>query len=379
MSYSINSWKTLQPLSIFDGTTLNFMKYTLGNWTSLKCDITGNVVIAVNAYMPYNVIVMSLDGGTTWDWVSNAKYVADDGNGDNIGSVNFSAACTDSSGNHIYFASIRHGFYLSKNGGKLFNFKDRVDCYYQTPYQAIETQGTGTQNGGFIAANSSGSVVVMADFTASDAQTHAFFSTDYGKTFELIDEAQYQVILYKYYDDKRNGIFYRQPERAKYKYSGVATDAIGKVVGFSTRDRVITLTTNGHYNFKNISSFNAADGTTLPAGIWTGITISLSGLNIAICSADGYIYYSSDTGSTWSSCSPKIACWTGISMSGNGNVLFVCANNDHIYYTTDKGITWTMTTPNNVPSYWHAISCNQDGSKVYACVNGGNIYLGTNS
>jgi hypothetical protein len=183
----------------------------------------------------------------------------------------------------------------------------------------------------------------------------------------------------QYLLNKHNGIHTELPQRTRYRYTGVATDATGKVVGFSTLDGVITLTTNSHYNFTNVSSFNAADGTPLSTHNWTGITISLSGLNIAICSADGYIYYSSDTGATWSSCSPKIAHWTGISMSGNGNVLFVCANNDNIYYTSDKGVTWTMTTPNNVPSYWHAISCNQDGSRVYACVNGGNIYLGTTS
>jgi photosystem II stability/assembly factor-like uncharacterized protein len=105
-----------------------------------------------------------------------------------------------------------------------------------------------------------------------------------------------------------------------------------------------------------------------------------NGTYIAICSLDGYIYISSNGGSTWVSCSPNQKLnWSCIYLSKGSNLLLATAINDNIYYSSNYGSNWSMTSPNGIKSNWSSICCSNNGQYIYACVNGGNIYTTTTS
>jgi hypothetical protein len=161
-----------------------------------------------------------------------------------------------------------------------------------------------------------------------------------------------------------------------YNWSGVVVNSSGSIIAVCSYDGYVYITTNSGSSWSQISL------SSLPSHIWSGITMDSTGNNIAVCSLDGYIYFSSNTGTSWTKCtspnSNNSLSFSAICISPQANVLFVCAINDYMYYSTNNGGTWTMTNPSNNPLNWSSIICNNDGSIVCACVNGGNIYIGQN-
>lgn len=325
MAYNIGNWVMVNPLSIMANTEYNFLQYTLGNWICCSCNSLGNIVVAINSYLPLNMAFLSTDYGKTWTNITN-----------NIGNVNLSCVYIDKNSNYISLASIRHAVYVSNNLGQswtefLFNPLNLNNSF------------------AFVASGSNGQNILVANsYNPEFTYQGTYLSLDAGVNFTQILTP---------YDS--------------YHWSGVAMNSSGTSM-------VICSVTG--YCFLSSDSGSTWTQLSIPLYKWNGITIDSTGNYIAICSQDGYIYISTNAGNTWNSCSPNNNfIWRCICISSTANVIYAGALNNNIYYTTNNGVSWQMTSPNSYPSYWTSISMNSDGSVVYACVDGGNIYVMNNN
>lgn len=117
----------------------------------------------------------------------------------------------------------------------------------------------------------------------------------------------------------------------------------------------------------------------LPKYNWSSVSTSSNGNYICVSSFDGYIYVSINGGTSWTSCSPNNTSWSSVYIARSSNLILACGITDYIYYSSNYGLTWNITSPNSTPSNWSSICCSDDGSYIYACINGGNIYTTTTS
>jgi photosystem II stability/assembly factor-like uncharacterized protein len=99
---------------------------------------------------------------------------------------------------------------------------------------------------------------------------------------------------------------------------------------------------------------------------------------LAAAARGGYIYTSTDSGTTWTECtSSGIREWSCITSSADGTKIAAAANEwgGYIYTSTDSGATWTQETSAG-RRYWRGITCSADGTKIAAVAdNMKNIFI----
>ena len=119
---------------------------------------------------------------------------------------------------------------------------------------------------------------------------------------------------------------------------------------------------------------------TAPAEYWNGIASSADGTRLVAISdqngdaAPGNIYISTDGGVTWATSTAPTGGWQGITSSANGEDLAAAdeygdpsnAAGTYIYTSTDAGTTWaTSTAPQE---FWKRITSSADGEDLAATV-----------
>ena len=116
---------------------------------------------------------------------------------------------------------------------------------------------------------------------------------------------------------------------------------------------------------------------------WVSITSSSDGSNLAAVVYDGYIYTSTDSGTTWTSrMNDANRYWRSItsftSSSNVVNLVAVVSSAGYIYTSANSGATWTPRMT-DAPRSWWSVSSSLNGSKLAAVVQGGYIYTSSNS
>jgi hypothetical protein len=115
---------------------------------------------------------------------------------------------------------------------------------------------------------------------------------------------------------------------------------------------------------------SSSDGTQLAAVVGGG------GINIT-----GYIYISTDSGTTWKQYS-SLKSWKAITSSSDGTYLAAVPYSgsssnvyEYIYTSSDSGLTW-ITQTDASSNGWFSIASSSDGSKIFACVGiGGYVWM----
>ncbi|MEI6042317.1 MAG: hypothetical protein WCQ00_02000 [bacterium] len=114
-----------------------------------------------------------------------------------------------------------------------------------------------------------------------------------------------------------------------------------------------------------------------PAKNWVSITSSSDGTKLATVVQGGYIYTSTDSGTTWTATNATAnRNWSGITSSADGTKLVATMYGGKIYTSTDSGLTWTAR---GVENSWSAVTSSSDGTKLIATANTGRIYKSTDS
>jgi hypothetical protein len=113
----------------------------------------------------------------------------------------------------------------------------------------------------------------------------------------------------------------------------------------------------------------------LPAGDWTRVASSNDGTRLAVSdySANGSVYTSNDSGTTWvKRISSSGFRWQSMESSADGRVIFSGTNGGAMYVSKDYGSTWSVVTSLGNGD-WHDLDVSSDGSRVITGEASGNL------
>jgi len=123
--------------------------------------------------------------------------------------------------------------------------------------------------------------------------------------------------------------------------------------------------------------------TTAPNSNWYSVTSSSDGTKLAACVNGGGIWYSLDSGDSWTISDAQNLNWSGITSSADGTKLAAFVYEGGIWYSSDSGNSWRKS---NALDYltWSSITSSGDGTKLAACIYSpnnsiGGIWLSTTS
>lgn len=176
-----------------------------------------------------------------------------------------------------------------------------------------------------------------------------------------------------YYSSDSGGSF-----SLKYNYDGyssfeyIATDSTGtKLVAARCVGNPVSLL---------MTSDAGSSWQTFPAPVsnqcgYYGIALSGNGNQIFVARYDGYIYKTSDNGTTWTQLTGAGSrYWKGFSVSPGGNTIVASAHNDFAYYSTNGGINWTKAS-GPISSYWQTAALDPTGRVMAVASANGDIYV----
>jgi hypothetical protein len=112
---------------------------------------------------------------------------------------------------------------------------------------------------------------------------------------------------------------------------------------------------------------------------WKGIAGSSDGTKLVAIEHNGYLYTSTDSGTTWTQHKgPGIQDWLSVTSSADGTRLAAGTDGTDIWTSSDSGATWTDRSSAGV-GIWQSITSSADGSKLAAVDNqpGGDVHTST--
>jgi hypothetical protein len=138
----------------------------------------------------------------------------------------------------------------------------------------------------------------------------------------------------------------------------------------------------------------APGGNAPTAGGWSSVACSWDGTKMVAAqnfssfgyygAVPGYIYISTNSGSTWSPASVPSGGWVSVASSADGTHLVAASQPNVEYYTpgliyfsTNSGLTWSSNSAVNAT--WSSVASSADGTKFVAVDNAGLVLVSTNS
>jgi hypothetical protein len=109
---------------------------------------------------------------------------------------------------------------------------------------------------------------------------------------------------------------------------------------------------------------------------WRGSSLSNDGQYQTAAKDGGFLYISSNTGTTWTGVEDQ-KFWFGIAVSSSGQYQSAVAWYEPIHISTDYGVTWTTTGPTGLfeGGWWRDIAISDDGQYQTAVVEFGQIHV----
>lgn len=308
---------------------------TTANWKAVACDSTCLIQYA-GVYGGY--IFKSTDGGGTWSQLTSA------------GSRNWNSLAASSNGNFVTGVDYGGYVYQSNDAGNTWSSVAATGNW-----RAVSMDQTGATQ---VAAMTGGSI---------------YLSTDYGATWT------------------------GQVTPGTGNWSAVNINYPATVIAATIKNGNIWVASKsaGTWTWVNkTSSGNLATGATDSNALnlkgWTGIVVSDSGNRMAAVNdnstggGSGNLFYSSDTGTSWTEINTGNFQWQAIAGSSDLLTLMmgsnlICGGNCalHYRYATSFGI-WTATFTGIANSKTYQIAIARDLSRGIATTYGGQLqYAGT--
>ena len=152
-----------------------------------------------------------------------------------------------------------------------------------------------------------------------------------------------------------------------YGWNGITSDASGQyIAAYSESNSVI------YYSIDYCANF--IQSTTSPQIVYgqiiTSICSSVSGQYVFISLAQGYVYYSSDYGASFSSIFYNAGSWIAqVVCDASGQKLYagISNNTNGLYRFTKNGNTWIYTRINPSPADISNLICDSSGQYLLAC------------
>lgn len=278
-----------------------------------------------------------------------------------------------------------------------------------------------------ISIRGNNAIACVGDYTITDSN-YIYYSRDGGKTWNQSNAPNYPWSSVSIGDSKalasnitnqQNNLYYSTDSGISWFPDNDKEPIINVTISGENAIKVISL---NYYTEKLYYANNASTSTNINwvSSQTTDLSyvtfVSNSGSNAVLCQQDGYIYYSNDSGKTWTQSNSPSMYWLSVSISGSnavacddttyntyysndygktwklsnpppndpftsscncvsisGKYAVAGANGGYIYYSDDSGANWNKSTSDQ--KTWWRISI--DGANAVACVNGGNIYYST--
>ncbi|MDB6024341.1 MAG: Immunoglobulin I-set domain protein [Verrucomicrobiales bacterium] len=165
----------------------------------------------------------------------------------------------------------------------------------------------------------------------------------------------------------------------RHRRSGFCVGKFKKIVIGLTALQILYGTTTGLCLAQNWFPTSA------PQQTWSSIALSSDGNKlVAVSSAvpndsNGYIFTSTNGGSSWTQTSAPFDHWVCTASSSDGGSLVAAASylNGPIYRSSDAGVTWILTSAPG--QEWRNIASSADGNVLVAGTYNGVIYVSTDS
>ncbi|MGH7989505.1 MAG: WD40/YVTN/BNR-like repeat-containing protein, partial [Limisphaerales bacterium] len=109
---------------------------------------------------------------------------------------------------------------------------------------------------------------------------------------------------------------------------------------------------------------------------WDSIASSSDGSKLIAAVSGGGIYFSANSGVTWTETNMTSASWSSVACSSDGSKLFAARLGSGIY--TNSATGWGLSSPAGSLNYY-SVACSSDGTKLVTVVYGGGIYTSANS
>lgn len=159
-----------------------------------------------------------------------------------------------------------------------------------------------------------------------------------------------------------------------YTFTGISATPDGT--------KVIASTGNGYLIFSSDSGTTWSNITSAGVHNWSTVAINDSGTVMAAGDSGGYIYLSTNSGSTWSpqnSTYPGTGTWYSLDMNSTGSVIAGTSNGTTAVITSNSGATWALRTISG-SSYNRTIYVSSSGSKIaFMSYGSSNVYTSTDT
>jgi hypothetical protein len=138
-------------------------------------------------------------------------------------------------------------------------------------------------------------------------------------------------------------------------------------------------------NYSGGGVFKSTDSATsfstiISGGSYLNCSCSGDGSNVLVENENGYIYYSTNGGTSFAQGPRSTTGYWTVKVSRNGNTFAGAiggrGGNGYIYISRDNGLTWTPQGDAGVRN-WVGIGVSDDGDKIIVAVNQGNLWTAT--
>jgi photosystem II stability/assembly factor-like uncharacterized protein len=111
---------------------------------------------------------------------------------------------------------------------------------------------------------------------------------------------------------------------------------------------------------------------------FNGMTATPDGSKLLVATGNGYLLYSSDSGTTWSAMTSAGARnWAVVAINDSGTVMVAGETGGYLYMSTNSGATWAQANPG--VANWAALDMNSSGTVIAATYLTGVVMISTNS
>ena len=159
------------------------------------------------------------------------------------------------------------------------------------------------------------------------------------------------------------------PETVDKAYQDIDMSDDGNTILALASSGYLYLSTDGGTSFSKpgISSVNA---TTRP---WLAASVSADG-QVLVAATDNLIYISADRGSSWTN-NAGYGNIYNLTVSDNGQKIMLATKSGYIYYSADRGVTFTAG--GSTSNHWMDVAFSNDGNTLWATSNGVYARAGT--
>jgi hypothetical protein len=157
-------------------------------------------------------------------------------------------------------------------------------------------------------------------------------------------------------------------------WSACASSADGTHLVAVSYNGYVAMSANAGVTWTNLLSSN-------PTIYFTGVASSADGTHLVAVdspSGGGFIWTSTNAGTTWQSATNGPYAWSSVASSSDGTHLVATVTGGAIYASGNGGATWIEVNSTTAVN-WTAVTSSSDGSRLAAVYNTGYVYTSADS